>query len=118
MELRKINKKARFAPFWIMLAIFGILLLGAFITPIKIMLDDIFLRFETNATANGDSKLGCSDADAYWYIKSTCFVLGGTLVLFILYVLYTWLTAMVNGAKSPDAIFAPKLKQMQRDLED
>ena len=98
------DKSARFMPFWIMLGLLGVLLIGAYITPFKIVLDDIF----RNMNSNADSKLTCTDPDAYWYIKSTCFTLGGFMVVFILYLLYNWVSAMVNGARHPGRIFSAR----------
>lgn len=111
------NKKARFAPFWILFGLLGVLLLGVMITPFKITLDDTFDRMDNNAIANGDTTLSCSDPNAKWYIKSTCFTLGGFMSIFIIYVLYSWVSAMYNGSKSKTAIFSPRYKAMQRALE-
>lgn len=111
------NTKARFTPFWVMLGILGILLLGSFITPFKIVLDDTFHRIESNAIINDTPTLSCSNPDSEWYIKSTCFTLGGFMSVFIIYVLYNWVSGMVAGAKSPTAIFSPRYNQMQQALE-
>jgi len=109
------NKKGRFAPFWVFLAILGILLIGSFITPFKIVLDDTTDRLDSNAINNGNT-LSCSNPDSPWFIKSTCVTLQGFMVIFVLYLLYKWINGMYTGAKSKEAVFSPRYEQMKESL--
>lgn len=115
--LENMGTRARFMPFFIMLAILGILLIGSFITPLRLVLDNVFENFEDNAINNGDPKLSCTNSDSYWYIKSTCFTLGGFMVIFVLYILYQWVTAMTNGSKKNGPVFAPRYRKIQAALQ-
>jgi len=110
------NKQGRFAIFWILLGILGVLLIGSFITPINLVLDNTFNNMEESAIANGNH-LSCTDSEAPPLMKATCFTLGGFLVMFIFYLLYSWISGMINGATAPSAIFSPRYKAMQRSLE-
>ncbi len=112
------NKHGRFMPFWIMLGVLGVLLIGSFITPIRIVLDSAFENIEESAVANGTPELSCTNPNANPLLKATCFSLAGFLVLFIFPVLYSWITGMVNGSKAKGAVFAPRLRQMQAALEE
>jgi hypothetical protein len=111
------NKNARFKFFWVLFAILGILLIGALITPFRITLDNIFTRIEMNAIDNGTPELSCTSPNASGIMKATCFTLGGFLTMFILYLLYHWVSGMINGAKARGPVFAPKYKKMQEALE-
>jgi len=111
------NKNGRFAPFYVILGILGILLIGSFITPFKIVLDDIFGNIEESATANGNPALSCTDPSASGIMKATCFTLGGFMVVFILYTLYYWISGMVAGAKSPTPVYSSKLNMYKAALE-
>lgn len=114
--MKDIGKRARFMPFWIMLGILGLLLIGSFITPMKITLDTAFENIEDSATANGTPKLSCLSSEASGIMKATCFSLGG-FVLVIIYMIYQWVTGMIAGSKAKGAIFAPRLRRMQQALE-
>lgn len=107
------DKRGRFIPFWVFLGVLGVLLIGSFITPIRIVLDDSFSRIESSATANGTPLLSCNNPNASGIMKATCFSLGGFMVIFIMYGLYVWISGMVAGAKKPGAIFAPRYRQLQ-----
>lgn len=117
------NKKGRFAPFWIILAVLGILLIGSFITPFRIVLDDIFENIQDNADAEeaagnpNFANLSCTDANASVLMKGTCFTLGGFMVVFILYVLYTWISGMVAGAGARTPVYGNKLNAYRAALE-
>lgn len=116
--MKDIGKRGRFMPFWILFGIMGVLLIGSQITPLRIVLDDSFERIEDAAIANDNPKLSCTSEEASGIMKATCFSLGGFMVIFILYVLYSWITAMVNGAKKNGPVFAPRLRKMQAALEE
>lgn len=116
-RLRNIGTRARFVPFWIMLAVLGILLAGSFITPIRIVLDDAFDRIESSAIDNNTPLLSCTNSNASGIMKATCWSLGGFMVVFILYLLYQWITAMINGAKAKGPVFAPRLRRVQQALQ-
>lgn len=111
------DKRGRFAPFWVMLGVLGILLIGSFITPLRIVLDDSFARIESSAIDNGNPALSCTDSSASGIMRATCFTLGGFMVMFILYALYYWTAGMVAGAKSPTAVYSKRLSQAQAALE-
>lgn len=111
------NKKGRFVPFWVMFGILGVLLIGSFITPFRIVLDDVFLNIEDNAAANGTPLLSCTDPAASGIMKATCFSLGGFMVIFVLYALYYWVSGMTAGAKSPTPVFSRRLSAVQAALE-
>jgi len=115
--MKNIGRRARFMPFWILLGVMGILLIGSQITPLRIVLDDSFERIEESATANGTPELSCTDPSASGIMKATCFSLGGFMVVFILYLLYSWVTGMINGAQKKVPVFAPRLRRMQAALE-
>lgn len=112
------NKRGKFAPFWVILGILGIFLLGSFITPFRIVLDDSFERWENNAIAEGDTNLSPSNPDAHWWVKSTAFVLGGFMAVFVLYGLYNWISGMVNGARSSEPVFSKKYRALQQALNE
>lgn len=107
------NKKGGFAPFWIMFGIFGVLLLGAFIVPFMITMDNSFRMFNSNP----DASLTCNSENSAWHIKATCFTFQGMMPVFIIYVLYKWISGMINGSRAKGAIFAPRLREMERALE-
>ena len=100
------NKSARFVPFWVMFGVLGILLIGSFITPFKIVLDDIFRNIEINSSSNGTPTLSCKDPSATNIMKATCFSLGGFMFLFVGYLLYNWVSGMLTGAISPTPIIS------------
>ena len=114
--MESINKKGGFKPFFILFGILGILLIGIMITPLRLVLDDSFERIEESALANGTPELSCTNPNASGLMKGTCFTLGGFMVVFILYILYSWVNGMVAGAKSPRPIFSPRYKQQQAQL--
>lgn len=111
------NKRGTFKPFWVLLALMGIMLIGSFINPIKITQDFIFQNIEDNAEANGTPEFSCTSPEAKPLMKATCFTLGGTLVFFVLYLLFMWISGMVAGAKANKPVFAPRYRQMQAALE-
>lgn len=108
------NKKGRFMPFWILFGLLGIFLIGSFITPFKIVLDDVFENIETNSVNEADTKLSCTSDDAYWFMKATCFTLGGFMVIFVLYLLYQWVSAVTAGSMFPGPILSPRLNLRER----
>ncbi len=112
-----INKKARFAPFWILLGVLGILLLGSFIPVFQISLDDVFSNIQDSADANGQPELSCTSSEASGIMKATCFTLGGFLFMFIVYSLFYWISGMVAGAKAKGPVFSPKYREAQAALE-
>lgn len=117
------DKNARFAPFYIMFAVLGILLLGSFITPFRIVLDNIFNNIQNTADAEqaagnpNYANLSCTDPSASGIMKATCFSLGGFMVIFVLYGLYYWISGMVAGAQSPTPVFSNRLNAISRSLE-
>ncbi len=106
------DKSGRFALFWAFFGVLGILLIGSFITPMQIVLDDVFRNIDDNATNNGNT-LSCSNVNAPNYIKATCFTLGGFIVMFILYILYYWVSGMIEGAKKRTPVLSQRYNQFQ-----
>ncbi len=107
------NKKARFMPFWILLGLLGILLIGSFITPLRIVADDIFLRIESNAIENETPGLSCTNPDAPGWFKATCFTIGGILII-VIYILYQFVTAMINGSQSKVSLLSLRYRRQQQ----
>lgn len=107
------NKKGRFPIFWVLFGLMIVLFVGSFITPFKYVLDNVF----SNMNSNPNALLRCGSEDSLWYIKATCFTLQGFMIIFISYLLYVVVQAMINGATSKTPILSNRYRQRQSALQ-
>lgn len=103
------NNKGKFAPFWIMLGIFFILFIGALITPFKYVLDEVFKDMNSNSNVS----LRCNNPDAVWYVRATCFVLQGFMIVFILYLLYSVIDFISKGVTTKTPVISQRYNQIR-----